>query len=328
MSASVAGSRSGAAPDLSIVIVSWNTRELLRTCLESIEAFSGDLDLEIRVVDNGSDDGTADMVEAEFPGVLLIRNPDNRGFAAANNQALRKATGRHLLLLNPDTKVEPGALETAVGAAEAWKTTVAARLLNPDGTLQHSCFRFPSLWVDLLEAVYLHHLLPGGIRGRLLLGGYWPHDEAREVDWALGAFLLVPRAAVEEAGLLPEEYPLFGEDMSWCWRLGRAGYPVRYCPDARVVHYGNQSAGQQPPAWRIRKTHATKRIFLGERFGPLRALIHRWIDVLGYAIRATLFTIMGAWSRRRRAMGREYRTILGVVLKSGHASFRPDRGAE
>lgn len=340
-------------PDLSIVIVSWNTRELLRGCLESVEGAvegaggasavlgsppkepapeargeSGGIHAEVWVVDNGSDDGTPDMVEEDFPGVRLIRNVDNRGFAAGNNQALREAGGRHLLLLNPDTELEPDALEVALEASERWETTVAARLLNPDGTLQHSCFRFPALWVDFVEAVYLHHLLPRGLRGRLLLGGYWPHDEAREVDWALGAFLLVPREGVEAAGLLPEEYPLFSEDMAWCWRLAEAGFPVRYCPGARVVHYGNQSAGQRPPAWRIEETHATKRIFLRERFGPARALLHRWVDVLGYAVRAVLFTVLGAWSARRRAMGREYRTILRVVLSSGHASLRADREAE
>ena len=311
-------------PDLSIVIVSWNTRELLRSCLESIGASTGRLELEVWVVDNGSEDGTADMVQAEFPDVDLIRNDDNRGFAAANNQALRQATARHLLLLNPDTEVEPDALRIALESAEEWGTTVAARLLNPDGTLQHSCFRFPKLWVDFVEAVYLHHLIPPGIRGRLLLGGYWSHDEAREVDWALGAFLLVSREALDAAGLLPEEYPLFGEDMAWCWRLRQAGYPVRYCPGARVVHHGNQSAGQLPPAWRIQKTHATKRIFLRERFGPVRSLLHRWVDVLGYTVRATLFTVMGLWSRRRRAMAREYRRILSVVLSSGHAFSRRD----
>lgn len=316
--------RGPSVPDLSIVIVSWNTRELLRSCLESIGASAGGVEIETRVVDNGSEDGTADMVEADFPDIHLIRNDDNRGFAAANNQALRMARGRYLLLLNPDTEVEPDALRIALDAAEEWGTTVAARLLNPDGTLQHSCFRFPTLWVDFVEAVYLHHLIPRRIRGRLLLGGYWPHDEVREVDWALGAFLLLSREALEAAGLIPEEYPLFGEDMAWCWRLGQAGYPVRYCPEARVVHYGNQSAGQQPPPWRIERTHATKRIFLRERFGPFRALLHRWVDVLGYAIRAVLFTVMGAWSRRRRAMAREYRTILKVVLRSGHASFSAD----
>ncbi|MDT8370134.1 MAG: hypothetical protein RQ745_13080, partial [Longimicrobiales bacterium] len=113
---------------------------------------------------------------------------------------------------------------------------------------------------------------------------------------------------------------------AWCRRLAEAGYPVRYCPDARVVHHGNQSAGQKPPAWRIHRTHAAKRIYLREHVGPIRGLVHRWIDVLGYALRAGVFSILGLVSRERRAMGARYRTILVEVLRSGHAALRPDRG--
>ncbi len=301
-------------PDLSVVIVSWNTRELLRACLRSLEACGEGLELEVWVVDNASDDGSADMVEGEFPGVRLVRNEKNRGFAAANNQALRRARGRHALLLNPDTEVTPGALRRAVDEAEARDAAVAARLLDPDGTLQHSCFRFPRLGVDLLEALYLHLLLPERLRGRLLLGGHWDHDEAREVDWVVGAFLLVPRQALDEAGLLPEEYFIFGEDMEWCWRLARAGYPVRYLPVAEVVHHGNQAAGRRSPAWRIRRTHATKYRFCRARYGRLRTLLHRLVDLTGYGIRAAAFTLMGLASPRRRRQAREYRAIMATLL--------------
>ncbi|NIP58591.1 MAG: glycosyltransferase, partial [Gemmatimonadetes bacterium] len=235
------GDEAGASLGLSVVIVSWNTRELLRSCLASLRAEAQGLALDVWVVDNASEDGSPEMVEEEFPEVRLLRSGENVGFAAANNRALRRIDAPFVLLLNPDTEVREGALKRALEAARSRGTTVAARLLNPDGSLQHSCFRFPRLGVDLVEALYLHLLLPRRVRGPLLLGGHWAHDEAREVDWALGAFLLVPGTAVEDAGLLPEEYPLFGEDIEWCWRLGRMGYPVRFCPDAEVVHHGNQA---------------------------------------------------------------------------------------
>lgn len=311
-------------PDLSVIIVSWNTRDLLRACLGSLRRETEGLQSEIWVVDNASDDGSPEMVAREFPEVRLVRNRTNRGFAEANNQVLRKATGRYLLLLNPDTEIRPGAVDAALEAARTWGTAVAARLLNPDGSLQHSCFRFPTLGTDFLEALYLHRLLPLSLRGRILLGGYWSHDEARTVDWALGAFLLAPAEAVDAAGPLPEEYPLFGEDLEWCWRLREAGYPVRYCPEAEVVHYGNQSAGQRPAAWRIRRTHAMKRLFLRLHHGPVRGLVHRWVDLLGYALRAAAFTFAGPFSERRRRMGREYRTILRVIWRDGHGSLRPE----
>jgi len=309
-------SGSGPAP-LAVVVVSWNTRDLLRSCLASLRAEADALSLDVWVVDNASEDGSAEMVEAEFPEARLLRTGENVGFAAANNRALRRIDAPFVLLLNPDTEVREGALERALEAARDRTTTVAARLLNPDGSLQHSCFRFPRLGVDLLEALYLHLLLPRRIRGPLLLGGHWSHDEAREVDWALGAFLLVPGTAVEDAGLLPEEYPLFGEDIEWCWRLGRAGYPVRYCPDAEVVHHGNQAAGRRPPEWRIRRTHATKYLFCRRHYGPVRALLHRGVDLLGYTVRAVLFTLLGLVSRRRRAQAGEYRRILRVLLGPG-----------
>lgn len=315
-------------PELSVVIVSWNTRGLLYRCLGSLRREAARRDVEVWVVDNGSSDGSQRMVAEEFPRANLLRNRTNRGFSAANNQALRRAEGRFVLLLNPDTELRPGALDAALEVAARENACVAARLLNPDGTLQPSCFRFPRLWVDLLEALYVHRLLPRRVRGRLLLGGYWPHDEERVVDWALGAFLLVPREAVDAAGLLPEEYPLFGEDVEWCWRLHRAGHPVRYCPDAEVIHHGNQSAGLQPSEWRIRRTHAMKRLFLRQHRGALRGFLHRWVDLLGYAVRATAFTVMGLWSGRRRSMAGEYRTILRVVWASGHGSVHPDRSAE
>lgn len=317
-------------PELDVVVVSWNTRDLLRACLASLERHPAPVETRVWVVDNASTDGSAEMVAAEFPDVRLIENDRNRGFAAANNQALERSDAPWLLLLNPDAEVTPGALGTAFERVRQWRAVVAARLLNPDGTLQHSCFRFPHAGKDLLEALYLHRLLPRRTRGRLLLGGYWPHDEEREVEWAVGAFLFLPREAVDAAGPLPEEYALFGEDMEWCWRLRETGWPVRYVPDARVVHHGNRAAGQRAPEWRIRRTHAARRRFVREHRGRIGLLLHRAVELLGYGIRAALFTVMGLGSPRRAEQGREYRRILRVVAgrEGGAARDREGAGGE
>ena len=302
------------APELAIVIVNWNTRELLRACLDSLERYPAGAATEIWVVDNASEDGSAAMVTSEYPDIRIIRNADNLGFSAANNQAIRETKADFILLLNSDTEVQEGTLTIALEAARFRRTVVAARLLNPDGTLQHSCFRFPRLTPDVVEALYLHKLLPTGLRGRVLLGGYWAHEQERTVDWAIGAFLMVPREAIDRAGSLSEDYFLFGEDMEWCYRLREAGFPVVYVPDAKVVHHGNESATQRAPEWRIRRTHQAKYRFCDDHFSPVRARLHRVVDRMGYRVRRELFRVMGMWSPSRKAMGEDYAFILRAMV--------------
>ncbi len=306
-------------PRVAIVVVSWNTRELLRRTLTSIRRFAPPVPVTTWVVDNASSDGSPEMVASDFPEVHLRALDRNAGFSAANNVALREIldTGcPWVLLLNPDAELLEGTLEQALRTGEETGSPVAARLLNPDGSLQPSTFPFPGLLRDLAQALWLPRLLSRRLRGKLFLGGYWDHDEPRRVDWALGAFLLVPRLALERAGLLPEEYPLFGEDLEWCHRLADAGFPLHFEPRARAVHHGNQAAGQLPAPWRIRRTHDTLATYLRTRRGSLVAGPHRGIQLLNYTLRAALFTLLGAVSRRRRVQGAEYRTILATLLSS------------
>lgn len=301
------------SPELAIVIVNWNTRELLRACLDALQRFPAGVPTEVWVVDNASEDGSADMVISEYPDIRIIQNAANVGFSAANNQAIRETEADFILLLNSDTEVAAGALTTALETARHRRTVVAARLLNPDGTLQHSCFRFPKLAPDIVEAFYLHKLLPKRVRGRWLLGGYWSHEEERTVDWAIGAFLMVPREAIDRAGALSEDYFLFGEDMEWCYRMREAGFPTVFVPGAEVVHHGNQSATQRAPEWRIRRTHQAKYRFCDDHFSPARSRLQRVIDRTGYRVRRALFRLMGMWSPARKAMGEEYAFILGAM---------------
>lgn len=296
------------ASRLDVVIVNWNTRDLLRDCLASISAGADGLAHEVWVVDNASSDGSVEMIRREFPTVHVIANPRNMGFSAANNAAIRASTCDHVLLLNSDTIVLPGALRRALERSEQEDVVVAARLLNADRSLQISCFRFPSLSLEILESLYLYRLMPRPLRGELLLGGYWGHDSDRLVDWALGAFLLVRRRAIELAGSLPEEHFLFGEDTEWCYRLRRIGFPVRYCRDVEVVHLGNQSAGQRPAAWRVEKTHLAKRQFLELRRGRAYARLVMTLHRIGYQIREVVLRRLG---RTRDAD--YYRHLLAIL---------------
>jgi hypothetical protein len=230
-------------PDLSIIIVSWNTRELLRGCLASLAATLPPLTAEIIVVDNASSDGTAAMVAADFPTVRLIVNPTNRGFAAANNQGLAVATGRDILYLNPDTAVLPGSIQQSLAYLHAHPGAgaVGVRLLNGDGSLQPSWRRFYSFWGTLLDNKLTARLLRRP-QGSLLTG---LPAEPTAVDWLIGAFLLVRRAALASiGGGFDERFFVFGEEIDLQYRLRRAGWTIVFLPEPAIVHYGGQSSRQ------------------------------------------------------------------------------------
>lgn len=240
-------------PAISIVIVSWNTRDLLASCLASVISELGGADEprdlskqtvgpEVIVVDNGSSDGSALMVRDRFPTVRLIENAHNPGFAAANNQAIRLSNGRYVLLLNPDTEVRPGAIEKLIRFMDENPLAGAAgpRLLNPDGTLQRSCYPAPGLAREIWRLFHLDRLRPYGeydVRG-------WDQSRSRGVDVVQGACLIVRRAALEQVGLLDEQFFIYSEEVDLCERLRRSGWTIHWAPQADVVHYGGQSTNQ------------------------------------------------------------------------------------
>ncbi len=239
---------------LAVIIVSWNVRDLLMACLRSLQADleRADLTADIWVVDNGSTDGTPEAVARDFPAVRLIARRDNPGFAAANNQALLAALDasppRYFWLLNPDTEVLPGATAALIAAMETHPRVgvAGAKLLYPDGTLQHSAFRFPGL-VQLAFDLFpfpprLYETRLNGRYPRRLYEGDVPFF----VDHPLGAAMMVRRETVEQVGLLDEEYRIYCEEIDWCWRMRRAGWRALCVPTARVVHHAGRSTGQVP----------------------------------------------------------------------------------
>jgi GT2 family glycosyltransferase len=233
--------------DLSIVVVNYNTRERLRGCLASIARSEGVGNSETFVVDNASDDGSAEMVAAEFPWVQLIRSGANRGFAWANNVALRRARGARLLLLNPDTELGPTALAEMVAYLNAHPEAAAVgpKLVRGDGSLDPACRRsFPSPAVSFYRLSGLSRLFASSPRfGRYNLT-YLDPDQETEVDALSGAFMLVRREVVAEVGLLDERFFMYGEDVDWAYRMKERGWRIRYNPSVSVLHYKGESSRQ------------------------------------------------------------------------------------
>lgn len=228
--------------DLSIVVASWNTREMTQECLISIFANLGGLSCEVIVVDNASTDGSADMIAADFPQTILVRNTDNVGFARANNQAIRIATGRQVLLLNTDTIIRKNVLPASVAWLDAHADVGAmgCRVLNTDRTVQPTCSMYPSLLnMLLLTSGFWKLPWPHSLgRGQMT---HWQRDSEREVEVVSGCYLLVRRQVVNQIGLLDEDFFFFGEETDWCRRMRDAGWKLVFTPVGEIIHHGGGS---------------------------------------------------------------------------------------
>ena len=234
--------------DLSIVIASWNVCSLLRRCLHSI--FEASIQhpassVEIIVVDNASTDGSVEMVRVEFPSVHLIANTDNRGFPAANNQGIVVAHGRYVLLLNPDTEVIGDALTTMVAFADMHLDVgmVGPQLLTPDGSVQSSRRRFPTLLTAFFESTWLQPYAPRGLLEQYRVLDR-PDDVVQDVDWLYGAALMARREAIEQVGPMDEGFFMYSEELDWCRGFRDAGWRVVYLPTAQIIHHGGKSSEQ------------------------------------------------------------------------------------
>ncbi|MBI4539288.1 MAG: glycosyltransferase family 2 protein [Gemmatimonadetes bacterium] len=227
-----------------MIVVSYNTRELTRRCLESASAVVASLGGELWVVDNASGDGTAAMVQGEFPRVQLIAKAKNVGYGTANNEAMRRAAGSRFLLVNSDVELTREAVDELMVGMDADRRTalVGACLVAPNGRPRPSARRFPGPLRELVQRFRLYRLLPRGRRGLVLLGEHASGAEAVEPDWVTGACLLVRREAFEETGGFDESIFMYGEELEWCARLRRLGWRIGYARGARVLHVGRASS--------------------------------------------------------------------------------------
>lgn len=231
-------------PDLSVIIVNWNGKGLLSRCLDSMFRNTREIEYEVLVVDNGSDDGSADMVERDFPEVLLLRNRSNEGFSKACNQGIRASRGIRILLLNSDTVVQDNAIkEMAVFLDQHPNGGIAGcMLLNEDGSYQKSAGKVRNVANEMKEKLIrfgLYRRIRPLCRFEERFAG-----RVRSTDWVSGAFLLIRRSVVDEIGLLDESMFLFFEDIEWCARAREAGWNVLYNPNVRIIHSGGKSVGK------------------------------------------------------------------------------------
>ena len=288
---------------LSIVIVSFNVEELLAKCLESIEKYSEDITKEVFVVDNNSSDNTVLRIRKDFPKVTLIANKKNLGFSKANNQALKKAKGDYLLVLNPDTELKQGTLHKMIGFMRKNKDVAVStcRVELADGSLDRDCRRhFPTPWRSFCHFSNLSKIFKGSKIFDQYYMGYMPDNIEQEVDACAGAFMMIRSSALKKVGYFDEDFFFYGEDLDWCWRFREKGYRIVYTPITKIIHHKGASSGIKDSSKKISKaTKESKRRVLKESTRAMRLFyekhyktvypsIVRWFVLTGVKILETV----------------------------------------
>lgn len=283
--------------DLSIVIVSYNVREMLRDCLRALPEATAGLSIEVFVVDNASSDGSAAMVRDEFPSVRLTASAENLGFTRGNNVALKHSGGRYVLLLNPDTEAEPESLTRLVRFMDAHPAAGACgpKLLNTDGSLQPNGKVFPTPWGEFVAVSGLRRLVPRRFE-RVHMYGRLDLETLCQVDQVSGACLLVRVAVMEQVGMLDERFFMFYEEVEWCHRIKAAGHQIWYVPEARVTHHWMGSVRQQSRKMTAELYRSQVRYY-EKTAGPAVALAMRL--VAGWAIGKNELLHLGVAAKAR-----------------------------
>ncbi|MDQ4078270.1 MAG: glycosyltransferase family 2 protein [Chloroflexota bacterium] len=311
---------------LSVIIVSWNTRELLRRCLASLEAGRGDLALEVIVVDNGSHDGTPEMVRDEFPQVMLLEPGINLGFAGGNNWGLSQATGQWLLLLNPDTEVIGDALSTLVSFLQMHPSigAVGPQIFYANSSRQITCHRFPSPFTLFFASTPLHPYIRPALRWYYMEDQ--PIDQPHPVDWLSGAALLVRREVYEMVGGFDERFFMYFEETDWQRRIKAAGWSVWYLPDATIRHHEDASSGQVVALRHIRFNQS--RLYYTEKWHGTRlaALLRFWLLFLFMVewLKEAAKWLLGHKRPLRAERIREYGQLLRSFFHLPHAGSVPN----
>ncbi|MDI6821507.1 MAG: glycosyltransferase family 2 protein [Actinomycetota bacterium] len=283
--------------DLSIAVISWNTKDLLKDCLTSI--FEKGCPFEVIVVDNNSTDGSVEMVKKEFPEVRLIQNPINIGYAKACNQAIEASRGKYIFLLNSDTRVFPKASDRLVEFMENHEDVgvVGPLLLNPNGSIQYSCRNFPSFGEAMVHA-FFGVIFPSNPISRKYKMADWDHKSERVVDWVSGAAICLRRKALEDVGFFDEGYFMYVEDLDLCYRMWKKGWRVYFTPDARVVHYIAESSKRQSMPMIIEFQKSMYR-FYSKRYGNSWKRYLKLLVALGLCLRGCLLVCINFLRRRK-----------------------------
>ena len=287
--------------DLSIVIVSWNTKKYLEECLTSLRTIDGNLSVETIVVDNASSDGTPEMIRAQFPEVTLLETGANLGFAGGNNVGIQKASGNYVCLINSDVNVPPDCLPKMHSYMEQNSTIglLGPGMLYTDGRVHRSGMRFPTLWNLFLRALFLDSLFK---RSRFF-GGYlmkdFQFDRTTDIDVLNGWFWMARREALNQAGLLDRRFFMYAEDVDWCKQFHLAGWRVVFYPEARALHYGGASAANAPSRFNVEMQRANLQ-YWKKYHGRVSLFFYLLIGFLSYSIRAAGWGIVYLTQRSSR----------------------------
>jgi GT2 family glycosyltransferase len=290
--------------DIAVIIVNWNAREDLRVCLTSLYAEPRPrVSYDVWVVDNASEDGSAAMVTSKFPQVYLIKNTENLGFSKANNQAIARADSRYVFLLNSDAAIHAGALDALAAYADTHTAAgiLGPKVLNPDGTLQYSCRRFPSLGAGFFRNTYLGRLFPNNSFARDYLMTNFDHATDTSVDWVSGCAMLIRRETIGKIGALDERFYMYCEDVDICQRVWDSGQEVVYVPEAVVTHTIGRSSDKNADRM-IWEFHRSWYEYDLKRH-PKSSVIRR------AAVRSGLWLRAAVRIGKRRAAGRRARSV-------------------
>jgi len=302
--------------EISIVIVSWNAKHYLEMCLDSLAATAPRRSMEILVLDNASTDGSAEMVEARFPQVKLIRSRENLGFSRGNNVAIRECRGRYIALVNSDVVILPGCLDALADFLDKHPKVgnVGPRVLNPDMTLQISCRRFPTVWNNFCSATGLASVFKNSsiFAGEQMF--FSPHDRTTPVEVLVGCFSMIRREAFDAVGLLDEGLFMYGDDLDWCRRCWNAGWEVVFYPGAQAIHYRGKSAAPYPIRFAVAQQRSVL-YYWSKHHNSLGVLGIRSIMVLHHLLRYSFAVASGLVHRDQGAGSTRRRQVSGACLR-------------
>ena len=287
--------------DVSIIVVAWNVRDFVYNCLKSVYKETIEIKFEVIYVDNGSEDGSVEMVKSKFPEVRIIENSENLGFIKANNQGIKIARGRYILLLNSDTIVLDNAIAKTVKFADDHPESaiVGCKVLNPDGSLQRNAFQFYSTINMIFHVTYLSKLFP---RNKLFAKeryGEWDFNDVREVDVIVGCYSLVRMEAIKQVDLMDELFFVYGDDIDWCYLFVKTGWKVIFTPEPKIIHFGGQTTKKKAVKFQY-QLYGSKIIHVKKHYSYKTFLICRLLTSLFFFIRAPYWLIFGIVKNKER----------------------------
>lgn len=280
-------------PQVSVVIVNYNTRDFLRAAVQSV--VEATVRSEVIVVDNGSQDGSVEMIEREFPDVCLVRNKTNERFAKPNNDAISIARGRYVFLLNSDARILMGSLETLLEYMEQHPDVgmCAPQLLNPDGSLQRSCRGFITPWTHCCDMLALDRLFPRSTIFARSEMTYFDHQTVREVEHAMAAAILIRREVLEQVGGFDERLTIYLNDVDLSLRVKRAGWRILFLPTAKVIHHLGKTVGQMNTQFALfDEQYQNSFYYFHKHFGRWSVIVYKLLLVVGFIPRTIYWSII------------------------------------